>query len=401
MSLGLDPATLAQISSLGPALVQAQQSQDQMLQGLQTQQQGLAGQAGQAQQALQQAGGQPFNPPSDFASTLASNIGSVLARNPAYSQEAHQRAQLDQQQAFQQRAQNLQSLMDIYNRKADAAERLGDLVTAEKARAAHERVAGVLQQMVTEARMQGALDVAGIRGGATETAAALRAFGTTQAAQIRADAEKAKTEKAQQQQDYFDQNLGSTRNGSKYFDISQIPTSQKAAALEYAKSNGAKVVDKDTRSRLDNAEEVYQDFDDVEKMLRTKLYNGKNPLETAKQGAINTAKAVSGSDPELAAYSNTQDVAIRHIQALAAGIGSGFRLSQNEINTVTRNFPKITDNLPTALAKLQFMRTFLQNKEKAVMGTKFYGKRTDQSGASSSGEPTQADVDYVKGLGIK
>jgi hypothetical protein len=85
------------------------------------------------------------------------------------------------------------------------------------------------------------------------------------------------------------------------------------------------------------------------------------------QGIKNWFDAATGQNPTLASMSSTYPLAIRSLQAVVAGQGSGFRLNQSEINMIQQRWPKFTgpnaDTAEMAKAKLQWELWFLQNKE--------------------------------------
>lgn len=134
------------------------------------------------------------------------------------------------------------------------------------------------------------------------------------------------------------------------------------AALQYAKDNGLVAVDKGVADRLRTSEEVQSNLDDIERVVANFL--PETPQGRAVSIPKNLLAAWTQSNPDIASFGNTYAAAIRNIQALAGGQGSGFRLTNAEVAMATRNFPKITDDLPTAMRKLKWERDFLANKER-------------------------------------
>jgi hypothetical protein len=117
---------------------------------------------------------------------------------------------------------------------------------------------------------------------------------------------------------------------------------------------------------------VYQGLDQVDSVL-AKLLPAQtgNPamdfLNRQMAGAKNFGAALTQSGSDAAAFGSTLPLAIRGLQAVAAGPGSGFRLNQTEINAIRQRWPKLNDNIETARRKLEWERWFLRNKENAIV----------------------------------
>lgn len=85
-----------------------------------------------AAQAYGQAAAAP--PPelslgAQFIPTLLSGLASVISQNPSYQKNAREQIAQQKEDLFKARAQNLQSLRDVYMQKADQAQKQGDLET--------------------------------------------------------------------------------------------------------------------------------------------------------------------------------------------------------------------------------------------------------------------------------
>jgi hypothetical protein len=99
--------------------------------------QSAQGQAQQAGQAYTQAAAQPAPTPDAFGAllnTLGGGVASVLQGNQAPAQRAEQRNEQSRAQLLKQRADNLQALGQVYQQKAEEAQKAGDLETTEKYR---------------------------------------------------------------------------------------------------------------------------------------------------------------------------------------------------------------------------------------------------------------------------
>lgn len=74
---------------------------------------------------------------------LLANIASVISENPAYQEQGQQHAQQTRAEALKIRADNLEALKDIWGKKAEAAQRAGDLEAELAARSKHEQIGRV------------------------------------------------------------------------------------------------------------------------------------------------------------------------------------------------------------------------------------------------------------------
>lgn len=137
----------AQEQELLRALSARTQMAAQEAQGAQQQYQSLAGQAPPQLGALEA-----------FVPTLAANIASVIARDPSYRERNQQNLGQQRQALLQSRAQNLQSLRDIYAQKAEAAQRSGDMEATEKFRLQHEKISKTWEQVMEQQKLAGQME---------------------------------------------------------------------------------------------------------------------------------------------------------------------------------------------------------------------------------------------------
>src|ERR1039457_2812097 len=68
------------------------------------------------------------------------------------------------------------------------------------------------------------------------------------------------------------------------------------------------------------------------------------------------------TDPRFAQFQLARDTAIKTVQALAGGAGSGLRLNMGEIDTAASNLPNITDNIGYASEKINGLKQLLTNQ---------------------------------------
>lgn len=147
----IDPALLVGTLSGMNVTPPGQAQEDMLLRALAERTSALAQDAQGAQQQYQQLASAP--PPmlgglDVFVPTLLSNIASVIARDPGYRERNQQNLGMERQSLLQSRAQNLQSLRDIYAQKAEAAQRSGDIEATEKFRLQHEKMSKLQEQVM-------------------------------------------------------------------------------------------------------------------------------------------------------------------------------------------------------------------------------------------------------------
>jgi hypothetical protein len=330
-----------------------------------------AASAGQQYQTAAAAPPPQLDPLSASLPLLLGNISSIIGGD----QRAPERAQMgiaeQRRSLMQARTDNLIALKDNFDKKARAAEAAGDNEAATKARMQIETLSKTLDVLHQQEQHTQATELEGKRQQGAQDLEKLRQKGDIELEQLRGrNARQTAAAKAQiDQADYFDTLTKTTRAGNKFLDLTNVPTPKdKKAAMQYAKDNGLTAVDKNESTQLKTAEEVYAGLDRVEGMLSSVLphqtgHKVRDFLTRQARGATNAASRIAQSNSTPAAFASTMPLAIRSLQAVAAGPGSGFRLNQAEINMIQRRWPQLNDNIETAQAKLQWERWFLQNKE--------------------------------------
>ena len=137
---------------------------------------------------------------------------------------------------------------------------------------------------------------------------------------------------------------------------------------------------------------VYENVNKMNDLLKATL-NGSSQkgsrFTPLAGGLLDMAKStinnLSGQNafPELAKFNAYRDVAVKAVQALAGGNGSGLRLTTGEIMASTMTLPDSTNSLDTAYNKLSGLLSLLDTN----MGTNFpYSTGTGQPGASGAAD---------------
>jgi hypothetical protein len=260
----------------------------------------------------------------------------------------------------------------VYSQKADEAQKAGDLAEQEKAR----------NKMAT---LDKTFDLVKANADRAERARQNELDRQNNLALKKLGEQQKQSEGQQQANEYLDSLVNTTRAGGKWLDTTNIPNDKnaKAAALVYAKQNGLTAVDKGVADRLRTSEEVQSNMDQIDQVVASFL--PENAQGRVVSVPRNLLAAWTQSNPDIASFGNTYAAAIRNIQALAGGQGSGFRLTNSEVNMATKNFPRITDDLPTARRKLAWERQFLANKERT-----FFQRNMSKPGGQTT-QPEAAD----------
>ena len=153
--------------------------------------------------------------------------------------------------------------------------------------------------------------------------------------------------------------------------MGKVPNDKKLqnAARAYAHDNGLKALSKDEDGKMKSIKEVILGLDQVTGSMRGFLSPNLG-LANAETAGKNLLKDFLKSDPAINSFGVTRELAIRTLSTLVSGEGSGVRITQAEVNMVNQNWPKLTDPLPVALAKMAWQKQFLMNKVTVALGEK-------------------------------
>ena len=154
-------------------------------------------------------------------------------------------------------------------------------------------------------------------------------------------------------QPYLTQSIG----GQAYIDSDRIPANQSDAIKIQAANAGIPVLTTDEVSKVRAIDQTSQNLTNIGNTIQSILKPGI--LGRGLDAVENPIKDFLQSDTNISSFDSYRTAAINAIQALGGGSGSGFRLTQSEIDTATSNLPTISDNLETAQAKIAKMQTYL------------------------------------------
>ena len=142
----------------------------------------LAEQSAAANQAANQAGNQyqqsrrrpspDLDPMAAFLPSLLSNIASVIGKEPSYRENTQEGLKSQRLTLLKNRADNLQSLRDVWSQKAEVAKQAGDLETTEKAHTKREQIDKALQQILDQQRHEYAMQEIAAKKPSEDAAAA-------------------------------------------------------------------------------------------------------------------------------------------------------------------------------------------------------------------------------------
>lgn len=172
--------------------------------------------------------------------------------------------------------------------------------------------------------------------------------------------------------------IATAPSGQQYVDKTKITPGRETASIVAAKNAGIPVLDAGDVDAVRNIDYVKQNIKGMEGVVKDILSTG---VGGRAQGLIlNPIKNFLQTDTKISTFQGYRDTAIKIIQSLAGGTGSGLRLNQTEIDTATNNIPTINDNLETAQNKIGLLNSFLDAK----MSTVFPNVSNQNYGNSSS-----------------
>jgi hypothetical protein len=167
-------------------------------------------------------------------------------------------------------------------------------------------------------------------------------------------------------------------SGGEYVNEDKVPTNQRDTMKMLAAQNGIPFLttgDVQSIQAIDYTKYNLQQLNSVVQQVLAPGLGGRitNPIK----GLVNN---LLQNDPRLVAFNQARETAIKQIQSLVAGSGSGFRLTQPEIEQAVSQLPTQNDSLEYANAKLAWINSFLDTKKQLGLT----GKITPQGGSSSS-----------------
>jgi len=163
--------------------------------------------------------------------------------------------------------------------------------------------------------------------------------------------------------------LGFTQEGTPYVNMEKVnalPQAQKQQIIKAASTAGIPLLAADEVDKVRNIQVTKQNLRDLSNLAQQVLGSG---VGGRIAGSIATTwNNIFQNDPNgRGKFQQYRTAALNAIQALAGGSGSGFRLTQGEIDTATTNIPNPNDNIETANAKLQVLNSFLDKWTRQIL----------------------------------
>ena len=182
--------------------------------------------------------------------------------------------------------------------------------------------------------------------------------------------------------------IPASQNAPAYINLGRVPAGQQQYVATTAGNAGIPVLSADDASNVQGIQYTQQALQPLEQVMNQVLAPGV--LGRGVNVAKNFINNIFQNQPELVAFNQARSTAIKVIQSLAAGSGSGFRLTQPEIDTATDNMPTANDNLETAQTKLQYIKSYLANE----LNLKITGNANNYTppGSQSSGGSSSSSV---------
>ena len=357
-AMGLSPQALQQAAgtygSFAPMLAEQQVRRTNELAPLEQQ-------ATQAQQAYNQMAAAP--PPQVSGARaglneLLGSVASILSGNQAYRETASQRLQKEQQALLDSRAQNLTSLKNLYDQRAEAAKAMGNSIAEEENRIKRDRLDKTLDTINKARAQQYEMEQIDKRA--------------------RADAAKANAAKEVVTPQEMGQAVRTAvlADGKTitYVDMRMARDKDERAALRaIAQQAGAQIWDQQTAETVAKTQKSTSDIDGI--LDNIDIFPRNGAAERMQDIAKNwfAVKTQTGNGVWLKDYeARVRSAAISAVQTVAS-LGKGFRLNKAEIDAMTDyDFPKVTDSQDVARGKLEVLRDMISHVENiAVYGNAY------------------------------
>lgn len=169
-------------------------------------------------------------------------------------------------------------------------------------------------------------------------------------------------------------------SGGQYINEERVPAGQRDIVRQLAAQNGVPFLSAGDVSSVQSIDYTKANLDKLSTVVDQVLYDGA----LGKVGNIASATLNKWFPTSVArtAFNSNRETAIKQIQSLVAGSGSGFRLTQPEIDQAVSQMPTEYDTLSIAKAKLAWVNSFLDTKRSlALTGT--VGAQTSAPGVNN------------------
>lgn len=188
--------------------------------------------------------------------------------------------------------------------------------------------------------------------------------------------------------------------GVAYINDDRVPANLKDSARILSAPAGIPYVQPADVGALKSMQTVLENLDSMQKLANNNLGSGiLGRVQGAALGPANEALQDQWGR-NLGLFDNYRDVAIKAVQALAGGAGSGLRINMGEIAANTQNLPKSSDNIENATAQIKQLKQLIYTQ----LATTFpYAPVTvvNPKGASGTIPASQLSSAIQKGYNIQ
>ena len=157
-------------------------------------------------------------------------------------------------------------------------------------------------------------------------------------------------------------------SGGQYINEDRVPAGQRDIVRQLAAQNGVPFLSAGDVSSVQSIDYTQANLAKMSAVVDQVLFDG--PVGKVGNIATATLNQFFPTSEVRTAFNANRETAIKAIQSLVAGSGSGFRLTQPEIDTTVSQMPTERDSLSVAKAKLAWVNSFLDTKRNlALTGT--------------------------------
>lgn len=147
-------------------------------------------------------------------------------------------------------------------------------------------------------------------------------------------------------------------DGTPFFDGNQlVDATQEKLAQTFQGKTGIPYVNKDDAGRLQSISTTIKQLDDFSNIANSELLNAPGFLTGI---GLNITQKLGGTAKTK--FDSAYATALGAIESLAAGVGSGFRMTNTEVNKAIDNLPTVWDSKGQAATKIETLKNQLYAK---------------------------------------
>lgn len=193
-----------------------------------------------------------------------------------------------------------------------------------------------------------------------------------------------------------DNNTKTTSSGIPYVDGTTLTGDQSSEAQLEAAKLGIPYLGSASASALNSIEAARTNLQNIATTISDAGTTPGNIIEKAGDLILYPVEGATQSGdygPTVAAYNTYRSAAIKALQAVAGGTGSGLRINQAEIQmSIQNDIPQLTDTAETANKKMAIMDSLLDSNESQLVGGSAYQKFSSGSQTNPLALPATTNV---------